>query len=104
MKDLKAEDFIAGTQITIDNPHDDLKPNVLTIIAVDTLIVTEDDRRNAFAVTFTGAGMIDSSGQQVMQGVFTVQGGPLDGQDVFFSVNGHAPNDVEAFEYEVVFG
>ena len=104
MKDLTPGHFTIGEQITIDNPDDDLEPHVLTVIGVDTLLETEDDRRNAFAVTFTGAAMIDGNGQQVMQGSFTVKGGSLDGEMVFLSVNGHAPNDVEAFEYEAVFG
>lgn len=104
MKELKPENITVGEQIIIDNPNDDLEPHILTIIAVDTLLETDEDRRNAFAVTFVGAPMIDSAGQQVMQGCFTVQGGALNGEDVFVNVNGHAPNEVEAFEYEAIFG
>lgn len=103
MKDLTPASFTIGEQITIDNPNDDLPPHVLQVVAVDVLLETEDERRNAFAVTFEGAPMIDSSGEQVVQGSFTVQGGSLDGQDVFVSVNGFGTS-IDVFEYEAIFG
>ena len=104
MKDLTPGDFTIGEQITIDNPNDDLESHVLTVISVDTLLETEDDHRNAFAVRFSGEAMIDGNGVQVMQGSFKVKGGALDGEEVFVSVNDYMPNDVESFEYEAVFG
>jgi len=105
MKDLTPKDFEAliGTQVVIDNPDDDLPPHNLTIIAVNELLQTDDERRNPFTVTFAGSKMIDSAGTDVMQGCFTFQGSVLDGENVFVSVNGLAPDSVEDFEYEAVF-
>ena len=106
MKDLSPADFeaLVGTQITIDNPHDDLEPHTLTITGVEELMKTDDERRNAFAVYFEGGAMIDSIGEQAMQGSFTIQGSVLDGQELFITINGFAQNSVEDYEYEAIFG